>query len=488
MITDVQGRIEYVNPKFTQSTGYTYAEVVGKTPRVLKSGTTSAEQYEAMWKTISAGQVWRGELQNRKKSAELFWEWAAIAPVKNARGEITHYVSVSEDISQRKTTEERLRHAQKLQAIGELTGGIAHDFNNLLAIILGNLQLLDEQFRASDDARELISDAIWSAERGADLTGRLLAFARQQRLNPEVTLVNVVIRDMTELLRRTLGERIRIQEHLAPNVWKTIIDRGQLENALLNLVVNARDAMPDGGTLTIETSNTVISADGQAVAEVPPGDYATIAVRDTGTGMPPEVVERVFEPFFTTKRFGEGSGLGLSMVYGFVSQSGGYVGVDSAVGQGTTFRLLLPSAPDAAERGVAQVAEAAEPGPGELVVLVVEADERVRKAACAAIGELGYRVVGTADPEEALARLDELPRLDLLLTDVILRDGKEGPNLVREVRQRRPGTKVLFVSGYARDPALMGWSAAEEVALLPKPYRRETLSEKVRSLLAGEAG
>jgi PAS domain S-box-containing protein len=487
MITDVRGRIEYVNPKFTQSTGYTYPEVVGKTPRILKSGTTPDEQYEALWKTISAGQVWRGELQNRKKSAELFWEWAAIAPVKNARGEITHYVSVSEDITQRKTNEERLRHAQKMQAIGELTGGIAHDFNNLLAIILGNLELLNEQLKTEGDARELINDAIWSAERGADLTGRLLAFARRQRLNPEVTDVNAVIRDMTELLRRTLGERIRIHENLAPDVWKTIIDRGQLENALLNLVVNARDAMPDGGTLTIETGNTVIGGDGEAGTEGAHGEYAALVVRDTGTGMPPEVVERVFEPFFTTKRFGEGSGLGLSMVYGFVSQSGGQVTVDSAVGQGTTFRLLLPRAVEAEPRGVAQGA-AADGEAGESVVLVVEAEERVRKTACAALGELGYRVVGVADPDEALSRLDGLPRLDLLFTDVILREGKEGPNLIREVRQRRPGTKVLFASGYARDPALLGWSAEEQVALLPKPYRRETLREKVRSVLAAGGG
>jgi PAS domain S-box-containing protein len=343
VITDLEGRIEYVNPKFTDTTGYTYAEVAGKNPRVLKSGDTPRDDYKNLWETIKSGKVWRGEFHNKRKNGELFWELASIAPVRDARGRVTHYVAVKEDITDRKATEERLREVQRLEVVGQLTGGVAHDFNNLLGIILGNLQLLDENPNIEGEDRQLIADAIWSAERGSELTHRLLAFARRQQLHPKITDLNQVVGEMTGLLRRTMGEAIEIREVLDPDSWNTMIDTGQLESALLNMAVNARDAMPSGGTLTIATSNTVVEKDAPgAKHEAMPGDYATLAVTDTGTGMPPEVVRRIFEPFFTTKKFGEGSGLGMSMVYGFVRQSGGYLTVNSAVGKGTTITLYLP--------------------------------------------------------------------------------------------------------------------------------------------------
>jgi signal transduction histidine kinase len=238
-----------------------------------------------------------------------------------------------------------------MEVVGQLTGGIAHDFNNLLAIILGNLQLLEENQNLDQESRDLVSDAVWSAERAAELTHRLLAFARRQRLTPEVTDLNHVVGEMTVLLRRTMGDAISIREELAPGLWTAMVDRGQLENALLNLVVNARDAMPSGGVLTIATGNAALRGEVPGEAqELAPGDYVMLAVSDTGTGMPPEVVNRIFEPFFTTKEFGKGSGLGLSMVYGWVRQSGGHVLVDSEVDHGTTIRLYLPRvmAPEAA--------------------------------------------------------------------------------------------------------------------------------------------
>ena len=347
VITDINGTIEYVNPKFTEVTGYTYAEVVGKTPRVLKSGETPGSEYAALWRTIAGGEVWRGEFHNKRKNGELFWELAAIAPVRDARGKITHYVAVKEDISERKATEERLRRSQRLELIGQLTGGIAHDFNNVLAIILGNLQLLQEKASGDEEDRELIADAIWSAERGAELIHRLLAFARRQRLHPKIADLNHIVREMTDLLRRTLGDRIEIHADLAADLWPTLIDRGQLENALLNLVVNARDAMPDGGKVTIVTANESLGHElARKNQEATPGDYISVSVTDTGVGMPGDVLERIFEPFFTTKKFGRGNGLGLSMVHGFVHQSGGHVIVVSECGQGTTVRLLLPKAGD----------------------------------------------------------------------------------------------------------------------------------------------
>ena len=347
VITDISGNIEYVNPKFSEVTGYTYPEVVGKNPRVLKSGDMPVEDYAALWQTITGGDVWRGEFHNRRKNGELFWELAAIAPVRDARGKITHYVAVKEDVTERKATEEWQRRSQRLELIGQLTGGIAHDFNNVLAIILGNLQLLQEKGSGDEEDHELIADALWSAERGAELIRRLLAFARRQRLHPKIADLNRIVREMTELLRRTLGEKIAISEQLAVGLWPVLIDRGQMEHALLNLVVNARDAMPDGGTLTITTSNEILGSDvARKNQEVTPGDYVCLAVSDTGTGMPADVLERIFEPFFTTKKFGQGNGLGLSMVYGFVHQSGGHVTVTSEVDHGATVRLFLPKAAD----------------------------------------------------------------------------------------------------------------------------------------------
>ncbi|MBL8658529.1 MAG: PAS domain S-box protein [Rhodospirillales bacterium] len=364
VITDVNGIIEYVNPKFSEVTGYTYPEVVGKNPRVLKSGDMPAQDYTALWKAIAGGNVWRGEFHNKRKNGELFWELASIAPVRDVRGKITHFVAVKEDVTERKATEEWLRRSQRLELIGQLTGGIAHDFNNVLAIILGNLQLLQEKGGGDEEDRELIADALWSAERGAELIHRLLAFARRQRLNPRIADLNHIVREMTDLLRRTLGEKIAVSEQLAAGLWPALIDRGQLENALLNLVVNARDAMPDGGKLTITTSNEVVGSElVRSNQEAAPGDYVCLSVSDTGTGMPADVLERIFEPFFTTKKFGRGNGLGLSMVYGFVHQSGGHVSVTSEVDRGTVVRLFLPRARESETPPPASAAQAETAGP-----------------------------------------------------------------------------------------------------------------------------
>jgi len=486
VITDVDGAIEYVNPKFTDTTGYTLEEAVGENPRILKSGHMGPEEYADLWRTISSGMVWRGELHNKKRNGDLFWELASIAPVRDDLGNVTHYVAVKEDITDRKATEARLRQAQKLEVIGQLTGGIAHDFNNLLGIVLGNLQLLEELVE-SPDQRELVTDAIWSAERGAQLTHRLLAFARRQRLHPKVTDLNHVISEMTGLLRRTLGQRIAVRERLADDLWHTMIDRGQLESALLNLVVNARDAMPDGGTLTISTEN--VRGDRLAVAEEQEeaaGEYAMIAVTDTGAGMAPDVIQRIFEPFFTTKKFGEGSGMGLSMVYGFVRQSGGHIAVDSEVGRGTTIKVFLPKArPDQKPSPTALDVDAslAEEAGSDEVILVVEDEERVRKTAVRILQHQGYQVHDASTAEEALRLVDELPRLDLMFTDVVLPAGMNGPELVRRVCERRPDVRILLTSGYAQNVGLRDLLATEPVEFLEKPYRRELLTGAVRAML-----
>ena len=484
VITDLQGRIEYVNPKFTQTTGYTYSEVVGKNPAILKSGYMSASEYSTLWKSIGSGLVWRGEFQNRKKSGDLFWEMASIAPVRDLHGKVTHYVCVKEDITERKATEDRLRQAHKMHAIGELTGGIAHDFNNLLAIILGNLQLLEEEMAEDDEKRELISDAMWSAERGAELTDRLLAFARRQRLNPKITDLNHVVREMTDLLRRTLGENIEIREVLAPALVKTMIDRGQLQNALLNLTVNARDSMPKGGVLTIISENARLAADEIGDKHgAKPGDYAVISVTDTGAGMPPDVVERIFEPFFTTKRFGKGSGMGLSMVYGFVSQSGGHVSVDSKVGRGTTIKLFLPKAdPKDVEKEPSSNSE--QHADDAEVIMVVEADHRLRRTTVKALRKQGYKVTEARSAVEALSRLEGMQQLDLLLANVDLPGSMNGQELAQEVRRQRSRARLVLISEDTQHKVPEEGLPEGSLKLLTRPYSSPGLVRKVREVLS----
>ena len=489
MITDVDGRIEYVNPKFTETTGYTYAEVAGKTPGFLRSGYTSGREYDDLWKTISAGNVWRGEFNNRRKNGELYWELASIAPVRDGSDKVTHYVAVKEDISERKATEERLRRSQRMEMIGQLTGGIAHDFNNLLAIIIGNMQLLEEKRELDPESRELIADAVWSAERGAQLTHRLLAFARRQRLNPKVTDLNDIVGEIADLLRRTLGERIEVREELGTGLWETMIDRGQLESALLNLVVNARDAMPNGGVLTIATGTVTLSGDLETAGEdVAPGDYVLLSVADTGTGMPPQIVERIFEPFFTTKKFGEGSGLGLSMVYGFVRQSGGHIVAESKVGSGTLVKLYMPrAATSAAVGGATGKGKPDAKQSADEVILVVEDDRRVRKTAINILRKQGYQVVEAKNAGEALRAVERMPRIDLLFTDVVLANGINGSELAHQVMCRRPETKVLLTSGYAQQIPVVDKLLGDGIDLIPKPYRRVELTTRVRELLDRQA-
>ncbi len=345
VITDTDGRIVYVNPKFTEVTEYTSDEVLGQNPRILKSGYTSAEDYRTLWLTITSGQIWRGEFYNRKKSGELYWEIASIGPVKDEGGTIINFVAVKEDITKYRAVEAQLRHSQKMEAIGQLTGGIAHDFNNLLTIIVGNLQLIEFTVREDERLHSFVSDALWAATRGGELTHRLLSFARMQPLRPAAVSLNEIVGGLIDLLRRTLGSSIHVTEMLGPDLPAVMVDAGELERAVVNLAINARDAMPMGGSLTIRTGTAVFQAgDMQQQTDLEPGSYVTLAVSDTGEGMPPEVADRVFEPFFTTKSGGQRSGLGLSMVYGFLRQSGGQISVDSKVGAGTTFTLYFPQA------------------------------------------------------------------------------------------------------------------------------------------------
>jgi signal transduction histidine kinase/CheY-like chemotaxis protein len=380
---------------------------------------------------------------------------------------------------------ERLRQSQRLEAVGQLTGGVAHDFNNLLTVVMGNAELLTELNR--DDARQrVLAEMIaTAAQRGADLTQRLLAFARKQALAPKVVDLNALVAGLDPMLRRTLGEHIEIEMIRAAGLWPAQVDPGQLENALLNLCLNARDAMPRGGRLTLETANARLDADYAARnAEVVPGQYVMVAVTDTGTGIAPEHLQRVFEPFFTTKETGKGTGLGLAMVYGFVKQSAGHVSIYSEPGQGTCVKVYFPRALAAEEPGAESHGEAVPQG-GRGTILLVEDDEQVRQYAATQLRFFGYTVIEAADGPTALALLQQRGPIDLLFTDVVMPGGMNGRVLADTARRHQPGLRVLYTSGYTENAIVHHGRLDEGARLLAKPYRRSELDRAVREALEG---
>lgn len=484
VITDPAAKILYVNQKFSDVTGYSHEEAIGQNPRILKTGNKSPEEYKALWKQILDGKVWRGEFINKKKSGDVYCELASIAPVKDPTGRITNFVAVKEDVTKLKATEAQLRQAQKMEAIGQLTGGIAHDFNNLLTIIIGNLQLIQEAVAHDNTLRTFAEDALWSAQRGAELTHRLLAFARRQPLSPVAANLNQVVRGISDLFRRTLGSTIEIREELASDIDTVIVDRSELERALVNLAINARDAMPNGGILTLKTANLILDdAYTQRYPDVAPGPYVLLAVTDNGVGMSAETKGRILEPFFTTKPPGRGSGLGLSMVYGFLKQSGGHLSVYSELGHGTTVKLLFPAAPlhVPATREIHE--EGAAPNFSGRVVLVVEDDERLRKITSAMLARSGFVVLEAADGAAALEKAAAADRLDLLFTDIELAGGMSGLGIAERVQALRPSVKVLYTTGHSTSPAPLQEAASHPPRTIAKPYARESLMHHLSALL-----
>jgi CheY-like chemotaxis protein len=368
-----------------------------------------------------------------------------------------------------------------------LTGGIAHDFNNLLTVILGNAELLAEQLTENQRLRALAELTQRAAERGAELTNHLLAFARRQTLEPRVVDVNRLTAGLDAMLRRTLGEAVEIEFVRGAGLWNAIVDPGQLESALLNLAINARDAMPNGGRITIETANTYID-DTYAAAheEVAPGQYVLIAISDTGIGMDAATVARAFEPFFSTKEIGKGTGLGLSMVYGFVKQSGGHVKIYSELGHGTTVKIYLPRANETRAAEHASVRAQGEEPSGAETILLVEDDEAVRAHVERQLAELGYKIMTAANGPSALVTLRSDKHIDLLFTDMVMPGGMTGRQLADAALELRPGLKILFTSGYAENAAVHQGRVDRGVQLLRKPYRRRDLAAKLRQILEND--
>jgi PAS domain S-box-containing protein len=394
---------------------------------------------------------------------------------------------VAERTEQLRQNEEALRQSQKMEAVGQLTGGVAHDFNNLLQIIIGNLETLQRNLPAgSGRLQRAATHAMNGARRAASLTQRLLAFSRRQPLDPKATNVNILVSGMSELLHRTLGETVSVETVRGAGLWQVEVDPHELEAAILNLAVNARDAMPEGGRLTIETANTHIDEAYAAThAEVLPGQYAVISVSDTGSGMDAKTMAQAFEPFFTTKPVGKGTGLGLSQVYGFVKQSGGHVKLYSEVGQGTTVKIYLPRLVDGdMDKGIEDNAPLPE-GQTEETILVVEDDDDVRTYSVEILRELGYRVLEAHDGPSALRLLERQPLVHLLFTDVVLPGGMTGAQIAAQARELRPDIKVLFTTGYARNAIIHHGRLDKGVHLITKPFSYADLAAKVRDVLDG---
>ena len=369
--------------------------------------------------------------------------------------------------------------------VGQLTGGVAHDFNNLLTVVVGNLDLLLDLISDNTKFKKPIDTALRAALRGRDLTQRLLAFSRTQLLAPKPMEVNECVSTVAGLMRRTLGEDVEIETVLADGLWQAMADESQLENVLLNLALNSRDAMPEGGGLTIETANSHLDQEvAERESEVSAGDYVMITVSDTGMGMAPEIVRRCFEPFFTTKEIGQGSGLGLSMVYGFIKQSGGHVAIDSEPGRGTAVKLYLPRAAVTEPRDfVPGTARQTTLPTGDETIFVVEDDADVRAFVCAILKDLGYHVLEAADGPSAVAVMEDNSAIDLLLTDTVLPGGMSGGNIAEEFNKRYPNGLVLYTSVYDEDDIVRRGRWDRGTRLLAKPYRAESLAQIVRNTL-----
>ncbi len=484
---DTLGRIESFNPAAEHMFGYPAEQVRGQNVSMLMPEADNSrhdgyiENYLQTGKGTIIG-IGPREVFGHRKDGTTFPLSLAVSVARI--GGQQKFIGIVRDITQLKENEQQLRQAHKMDAIGQLTGGVAHDFNNLLTAIIGNLELLEERMSGDAEAQKRLAGALHAALRGAELTKRLLAFSRKEALSPKLTNLNQLIPTTVKLLERTLGEDIEIETVLAGGLWQTMIDPGLLENALLNLAVNARDAMPDGGKLTIETANTRLDeAYAEANDEVTPGQFVLVARSDTGCGMSAETLEHVFEPFFTTKEVGKGTGLGLSMVFGFVKQSGGHIKIYSEEGHGTTVKLYFPrSSPSADAPGPCQGSQAPTPM-GKETILVVEDDSDVRAFVVAALGGIGYTVLEAEDGPAALRLLDDRHHIDLLLTDVVMPSGMSGRDVANEVLKRDPRIKVLYTSGYTDNAVVHHGRLDEDVELLGKPYTRETLARTVRRIL-----
>lgn len=487
VITDKFGNIEYANPHFTNLTGYKLEEVLGKNPSILKTGETSNEEYRNLWETILAGGEWRGEFHNRKKDGDLYWEQALIAPIRDNSYSITHFIAIKEDITERKQLEGQLRHAQKMDAIGQLAGGIAHDFNNILTAIVGYSSIIQLKLPEGSPLKKTAEQIAATAERGATLTQGLLAFSRKQTSNPVVVDLNEIITRVHQLLLRLISEEIYLEINLDTDCLPILADSGQIEQVLMNLATNARDAMPNGGTLKISTEPVVLDNDFVLARGFgAPGRYVMLSCTDSGEGIAPEVVKHIFEPFYTTKEMGKGTGLGLSIVYGIIKKHGGYILCHSTVGLGTIFEIyfpLLDSVPDVIiEKKPVKIDKIQ----SEICILLAEDDDTARQLSKEILQEFGYEVIEAVDGEDAVKKYREHSgRINLLMLDVIMPklNGREVYDAIKGIN---PEALIFFCSGYSKDEVVSRGGVEASMNFLAKPFTPKELLMKIREVLANE--
>ncbi len=482
-ITDRSGVMEYVNPAFETLTGYRREEAIGQTLRILKSKQQTPGLYQEMWQTILAGEVFRGIVLNRKKNGETFLAEKTITPLRAPGGDITHFISTDRDITERRRLESDLQQAQKMDAIGRLAGGVAHDFNNLLMVISAYAELMLDALASQHPLRRNVEEIMGASRRAADLTRQLLAFGRKQMQSLQVLDLNSIVQDIGRMLPRLIGEDIQLQIVPGKNLGRVKADPVQIEQIVMNLAANARDAMPHGGTLTIETAT--VQLDGaylQKHSMVPPGDYVLLTVTDSGEGIGTEHLPHIFEPFYTTKREGKGTGLGLATVYGIVKQNGGFVWVYSELAMGTTFRIYLPRVRREVDKLIpVQPVESAPRGSETL--LLVEDEKAVRASAREFLELNGFTVLEAENGEEGLrVARGYAGHIHLLVTDVVMpRMG--GAKLAEQLAAERPQMKVLFLSGYAESTILQHGAIDMSARFLQKPFTLKSLARTIWTIL-----
>ncbi|MGH9504687.1 MAG: response regulator [Terriglobales bacterium] len=483
MITDRAGLIEYVNPAFEAITGYSPGELMGQTPRVLKSGQQTSELYKELWQTIISGNVFRCTMVNRKKNGDIFVAEKTITPLRDNEGTITHFISNDRDITDRRRLEDQLQQAQKMDAIGKLAGGVAHDFNNLLMVISSYAELMLDSLTPQHPLRHNVDEIQKASRRAADLTRQLLAFGRKQMQTLQLLDLNLIIEDISKMLPRLIGEDIDLVLVPGKRLGKVKADRVQIEQILMNLVANARDAMPEGGRLVIETASVRLDdAYVQGHSIVPPGQYVLLTVSDSGLGIAPQHLPHIFEPFYTTKDESKGTGLGLATVYGIVKQNSGFIWVYSEPGMGSTFKVYLPQSRHT--RVVHQPSRPIEICPrGCETLLLAEDEAAVRESSRKFLALNGYVVLEAANGNEALtlAKSYRSP-IHLMITDVVMPQ-MGGAKLAGELALDRPEMKVLFVSGYAETTFQRHGTIDVTTHFLQKPFSLKTLARKIREVL-----
>ncbi len=484
VILDDAAIIQYVNPAFEQVTGYTRQEAIGKPPQMIESGESDAAFFRDMWYALAHGESWAGHLAGKRKDGSDYQAQVTISPVQDAAGQVINYIIVQRDVTRRARLESQLRQAQKMEAVGQLAGGIAHDFNNHLTAILGYAELLLDDPALPEAVRSDLDEIRRAAQRSASLTQQLLIFSRKQVVQPQILDLNTIIPDMEKMLRRLIGEDIELAAVLDPDLGLVKAGVVQIEQIVMNLVVNARDAMPDGGQVTIETANVELDENyAQIHAGVVPGHYVMLSVSDNGIGMDQEVKAHIFEPFFTTKGEGKGTGLGLATVYGIVEQCGGHIQVYSEPGHGTTFKIYLPRR-FGNKQGRRQDRVLVSSVQGHETILLVEDDVAVRKLARQILERYGYDVLEAGYALEAL-RLSKQHTgvIHLLMTDVIMPGGMNGVELAGYLARLRPEIRVLYMSGYTGQAIARHGMLQPGVNLLPKPFTAVTLARQVRRVL-----